>query len=565
MKKAQSQNMEKTLPTINMIITQEDIELPLDFNKQFNLETKLTLDSKTSAENILPGDDKKSLESDNKPIISEQGIPSKESFNQKLLIFEQGNRRLRGRRKDPNDEIKEAKHKEEEKPEDDLLLPLKSKTVQPSSNLMSCEQEETLEKNQTMNLDEKEKTILRSKMNKCFKRANIVEDGKRNNDNQGTIPSKDINPNDLFPIDKLKKDISYTSAQKAYDLNILTDSHKFMKNKLDKIFVNLVKRQIINFERNLKSIENDKFFILYELQVTILPHLCLTDITTLKVIKSLLVSFPSVHLIIMFSDEELFNNNSKEYDYSLIKDFAQEKFANILIYLNLDSNDEKRVHAFSTKMFKTKDEDFEVQKDGLFPLLDKPKVRKLFNLTKKEEEKNNLLLNYPCYLAVAANPSIYTNYIPEIKSNHRCLIINSIFYMNRYHMCFDAAKILGFNDPAVLALKIVPPISGINGKEAYYNFDEENALLTSDEKMSLNMKIEKMASSEGRNPNIDIICQYYAFLEDDNENYNFIIKKYKEGEDEVKIKIASLFQDILKIFKEKDVNDIDITKFMINY
>jgi hypothetical protein len=558
MKKVQSQKIppEGILPTLSMIITQEGTDLPIDTqvpNTKLPVETKLSLDAKSFS------DPKLNMDSDKKI--------SKESFNQKLLLFEQGkqgNNRLRGRKKNKNDELKEGNHKEESKPENEPFP--KSKTVEPVNSLISHNPEdEILEKNQTMNqIDEKEKKILRSNMNKYFKRANVVEAEKKNNDNKGTIPSKDINPNDLFGIDKLKKEINYSSAQKAYGLNVLTDTHKFMKNKLDKKLVNLVKRQVIKFERNLNLIEGDKFFILYELQVSIHAYLCFTDLVTLNVIKSIFTSFPSVHLIIMISDEELLNNNSKEYDFTLINEFSRDKLANILLYLNLDSNDQKRVHAFSSNTFKTKNKEFENQRKELLPFLDKPKVRKLFNLTTKEEEKNDLLLHYPCYLAVATNPSIYSPYIPEISSNHRCLIINSIFYMNRYQMCFDAPKILSFNEPAAIAFKIVPPISGINGKEAYANHEDENAILTFDEKISLNQKIERMSCSGKRNPNVDIACQYFGFLEEDNDDYNFNIKNYKEGKDEIKIKLNSLIQDMIQIFKEKNNNEIDTDSIMIN-
>ncbi len=104
--------------------------------------------------------------------------------------------------------------------------------------------------------------------------------------------------------------------------------------------------------------------------------------------------------------------------------------------------------------------------------------------------------------------------------------------MNRYQMCFDAAKILSFNEPAIMALKMVPTITGHNGTEAYFNFDEESTLLTSDEAISLQEKIEKMATSEGRNPNLDIACQYLGFLEEDNDNYYYFIKRFEEGKDD---------------------------------
>lgn len=74
-------------------------------------------------------------------------------------------------------------------------------------------------------------------------------------------------------------------------------------------------------------------------------------------------------------------------------------------------------------------------------------------------------------------------------------------------------------------------------------------------------KIEKMSTSEGRNPNLDIVCQYLGFLEEDNDNYNYIIKRFEEGKDdksEVKNKVLSLFKEILNTFKEKDIKLISI-------
>ena len=93
--------------------------------------------------------------------------------------------------------------------------------------------------------------------------------------------------------------------------------------------------------------------------------LCLTDIATLNAIKSVLLSYTTTHLIIMLSDEEVLNKNSDKYDYSLVKDFAAEKLANTLMFLNLDINDEKRVYAFSTRKFKSLNKEFETEKEKL--------------------------------------------------------------------------------------------------------------------------------------------------------------------------------------------------------
>ena len=68
-------------------------------------------------------------------------------------------------------------------------------------------------------------------------------------------------------------------------------------------------------QKILELSENNQFFILYELQVSDQINLCLTEIATLNAIKYIFLAFPSVHLIIMFSDEEYYNKNSMKYLY----------------------------------------------------------------------------------------------------------------------------------------------------------------------------------------------------------------------------------------------------------
>ena len=524
------QTPENALPTVSSIITGEgDIKLPID-----DAPKKIDEQNNEDEQNI------------------QQGRPT----------------RLRGRRKDQ----KEKENIEEKKEEITNLYNISNQTKPMNEQITYKPEDDFPESNNIEQIDENEKKNLRKDMNKFFKRAQIVDDEENGNKgNNGTIPSKEIDPNELFIVDEDQGEINYLPGQKAYDLSVFLESHKFItKNEdISKKFVELVKRQTIRFERNLLELsENNQFFILYELQVSDQINLCLTEIATLNAIKYIFLAFPSVHLIIMFSDEEYYNKNSMKYENALIKEFCQDRLKNILLYLDLEPEDEKRIHAFSTKQFKTKNKEFENQKNKLKPLLNKKWTRKLFNLTSKEEERNDKFLDYPCYLAAAANPLIYKDYIPEITEEHRCLIINSIFFMNRYQLCFDAAKILSFNEPAVIALKIVPPLKGVNGREAFSDIDEENTILSSDENISLNKKLNEFAysDSENRNPNLDVPCQYLGFLEEDNDNYYDMIKRFEErkiDDSEVKKKIFSLVTDLFQIFREKDSSDIDTSKIMI--
>lgn len=473
--------------------------------------------------------------------------------------------RLRGRRK--VDETKEKKNSNFE-----YGLNPHSKEIKTMDQHITYNEEEDNKKEVIEIIDEAERESIRKDMKKFLKRSNAVENERTSVlkiDDKGDIPSKDIDPYELFTIDEEDGEIDYLEAQKAYDLSVFLDSHKFIKNKkFDKPFVELVKRKIIRFERNLVDlVQDDKFFILYELQVSKEINLCLTEIVTLNAIKSVLLAYPSVHLVILFSDEEIFNKDSAKYYHTLVKELSQDKLKNILIYLDLEPEVEKRIHALSTRQLKEKNKEFENEKTKIKDLINKKRLRKLFNLITKEEEKNNILLDYPCHLAVSANPLIYTEYIPQITKEHRCLIINSIYFMYRYLLCFDAAKILSFKEPAIIALKIVPPIKGVNGREAFCDLNEKTTILSSDEMISLYKKLNEYSHEEGNNPNIIIACQYLSFLEEDNDNYNYMIKRFEEGKidvNEVRKKVASILKNLFQNFRTKHTNDIDISNVMIN-
>ena len=414
-------------------------------------------------------------------------------------------------------------------------------------------------------IDENEKNKLRNNLNDQFKRTENINKPKRRieeEDSDGIIPSKDINPKELYENDEEEEneidDLDYLKARKAYDLSVFLDSHKFIKNKkgFDPIFSDLIKRKLIRFERNMYDlVDNDQFFILYELQVSEHTELTLNDMVTLNAIKSILDAFPNNHLIIIISDEELYNKSSNKYDFSLIEDFGREKLKNILLFLNSENENENRIHAFSTIEFKRINSEFENQKNYLKQLVDKPRLRKLFNLTDKEDERNDSLLDYPCYLAVAANPSLYTNFIPDINADYKCLIINSIFYMNRYLMCFDAANALNFNDPSAIALKLVPHLNGFNDLENYDDYNEENIILSSDDTFTLNKKMQMLDNeSNERNPNLDVACQYLGFLDEDNENYQNMTKQFEKGyidKRDIINRVYDLLQNLLKVFKEE--------------
>ena len=381
---------------------------------------------------------------------------------------------------------------------------------------------------------------------------NILDD----NNDKGIYPIKDIDPINLISVDEDDGEINYLKAEQIYELSVLLESHKFFRNvkNLDEKLIKLIKRKIVRYERNLYSLcdnnSDNKFFILYELQVTKNPSLSLIDIMILETIKSFMVSFPDIHLLIFISDLEFLNdeNNSKDYNASLIANFSKEKLSNILLYLNFDSEIEKRIHAISSTLLKVKSDLFQKQKDEFKKLINKKRTLKLFNL-KPIKENIDLALDYPCYLSIAPNPMVYNEYIHEITSDFRCLIINSIYNMNRYELSFPASKVLSFKEPVIISLQIIPPLN------------EDLMILYSDNDESIVNKINKIANKE--NINWEIFCQYLSFLEENNEKYNQILKNYEENKENDNKYVVELIKNKFKNYEKKDIKDINLNKILI--
>ena len=357
-------------------------------------------------------------------------------------------------------------------------------------------------------------------------------------------PEKDIKPLNLFTIDEDDGEIDYLKAEQAYELSVFLESHKFIRNakNIDKYLYNL-------------SLNDNKFFILYELQTSKNSNLSLMDIMILDTIKSILISYPDVHLIIFIEFNDSFVDNS-----------SREKLSNIIIYLNLNSDIDKRIHAFSPKLFKEKNEMFQNQEEKFKKFLSEEKVVDLFNLTEKNEEKDKIL-EYLFCLAISPNPLIYSRYIPEITSDFKCLIINSIFYMNRYQLCFSASKALSFPEPSIISLKVIPHIKEINWEEIIYDLDGDMNILSSDDEKTLYNKIGFLTNkSRGRNINRDILYQYLSYLEEDDEKLKEIIKQYEEGKEnnmDIIKNLIFLIEEKFKNMKNKDIKRFDINKYCI--
>ena len=199
------------------------------------------------------------------------------------------------------------------------------------------------------------------------------------------------------------------------------------------------------------------------------------------------------------------------------------------------------------------------------------RITKLFNITDDEPVS---AIDYPCYIALAANPSLYTHYIPELTKEYTCLIINSIYNMYRYQLSYDAAKVCEFYEPILLAIKIISPLTGSNGYECNYNSQDDIILLTGDEEKTLRKKIMKHSVSGSRGNGSmedhkkfggdvikDISCQYLAFLENDIAKYKEYIEKFSRGElscGEIKDIMFKIVNEKFRIVREaKNINVMD--------
>ena len=185
------------------------------------------------------------------------------------------------------------------------------------------------------------------------------------------------------------------------------------------------------------------------------------------------------------------------------------------------------------------------------------------NLGFPDTDDTDIQAAYSCSLAVATNPEIYTQFIPSITSEYTCLIIDSIFYLNKYQLCYDAAKIFGFNEPVEIGIKILPPLKGVNGTEAFWDLDEESAILNTDSNEIIENKIFNGVEECG-NVHKDVAYQYLGFFEENNELYDKVVKDFKEGNiNSRKIKeiVFSRVSELIDIFNY--MNEYDVSRVLI--
>ena len=121
----------------------------------------------------------------------------------------------------------------------------------------------------------------------------------------------------------------------------------------------------------------------------------------------------------------------------------------------------------------------------------------------------------------------------------RCVVPSAIDQDNYWRIQRDVAESLGYHKTAAIHSKLLPPLTGIEGKMS--SSREETAIYLSDSPEVVKKKVMKYAFSGGRasieehrkfggNPEIDVAYQWlYAFLEEDDKKIKNIEDDYKSG------------------------------------
>ena len=372
--------------------------------------------------------------------------------------------------------------------------------------------------------------------------------------------------------------IDYQKGLELYDLKKIELNDENIKSSeisgLNDIMTSFLEKNILLGGKNIDKLKNNKnIFLFYELIFNNHTQLALNEIFILDIIKNLLDKNPELHLIIQLADDDLYSKG--KFKFHEVSKFALEKSENVLKFISTETN-KHQIHLFSNSSFRIKDNNYESIVSNFKMKVSYERVTKLFNIT---EEDPVSAIDYPCYIAMATNPELYTNYIPQIKKDFTCLIINSIYNMNRYQLAFDAAKICNFPEPILLATKIIPPLTGINGYECNFNFIDNITLLSGDERKALENKIKKHAISGSRgNGSLedhqklggdvikDIACQYLAFIEKNVEKYKETIDKFGKGQitcGETKKLMLESVDELFKKVREGKIDNDKIKDFFM--
>ncbi len=132
-------------------------------------------------------------------------------------------------------------------------------------------------------------------------------------------------------------------------------------------------------------------------------------------------------------------------------------------------------------------------------------------------------------------------FLPNVLSGkkQRCLIPLGVDQDPHFRLSRDVIEKLGHKKPSIIHSKLMPPLTGIDGK--IDSSGSNKTILLTDKPKEVAKKINKYAFSGGQdtteehrkkggNVEVDIACQWLKYFEEDDKKLEDIYNKYKKGE-----------------------------------
>jgi tryptophanyl-tRNA synthetase len=140
------------------------------------------------------------------------------------------------------------------------------------------------------------------------------------------------------------------------------------------------------------------------------------------------------------------------------------------------------------------------------------------------------------YTSMQTVPAFLPNVLRN--ENRPCLVPLGVDQDPHFRVGRDVIQKLGYHKPAILHAKMMPPLTGPDGKMS--SSDPTKAILTTDDEKTVKNKINKFAFSGGQatleehrkkggNPDIDVAYQWLKYFEEDDSKLEQIYLDYKAG------------------------------------
>ena len=179
------------------------------------------------------------------------------------------------------------------------------------------------------------------------------------------------------------------------------------------------------------------------------------------------------------------------------------------------------------------------------------------------------------YTAMQTVPAFLPNVLK--KEKRPCLIPLGVDQDAHFRISRDVIEKLGYRKPAIMHAKMMPPITGVEGKMGSSN--PHYAILTTDSPKEVARKINKYAFSGGQdtleehrkkggNPDVDVSFQWLRYFEDDDKRLEKIEKDYRSGKlltGELKKILIDKINDFLKEHQKRRAKaKSQLDKFIYN-